>query len=76
MLPSEWETWHIPLIPELCPHNLLQYFVDCNDCGWCLMVASCDFKCAFPNLENVNWEISWKGIMLETTEIAWFYIVN
>lgn len=25
MLPFDWEAWHIPPIPELCPHNLLQH---------------------------------------------------
>ena len=76
MLPFEWETWHIPLIPELCPHNLLQHFANYDEHCENLMVASCNFKSEAANLGNLNWEISWKKIMLETINSTCFHMVN
>lgn len=76
MLPFEWETWHIPLIPELCPHNLLQHFANYDEHCENLMVASCNFKSEAAHLGNLNWEISWKKIMLETIHSTCFHMVN
>lgn len=76
MLPFEWETWHIPLIPELCPHNLLQHFANYDEHCENLMVASCNFKSEVANWGNLNREIPWKKIMLQTIHSACFHILT
>lgn len=62
-LPFEGETWNIPLIPKLCPHNLLQHSE-----RWSPMCLD-----AISNVHLQMWEMSiGKEIMLETTEITPF----